>query len=403
MNFRKWLIISFFNLLIVATIGFLLRYKIAFSLPFINQKFLLHAHSHFAFTGWISQTIMVLMIARLGELFKSNLFKKYRYLLWGNLVTAFGMLLTFSFQGYGLWSISFSTLSIFVSFAFAIIYWRDLNLIKEKQISKSWFKMAFFCNAISSLGAFALAYMMANKIINQNWHLAAEYFFLHFQYNGWFFFTCMGLICSKFLENKLSFSNLHIHFKLFAIAVIPAFFLSTLWMKLPTWLYIIVVFSAFLQVIAWIYLINKVYKIKIFSFLNKRIANLIITLSAVAFTIKILLQLGSTIPSLSTLAFGFRPIVIGYLHLVLLGVISLSLIGYVLSLEYNKHYKLLNNGALFFAISVIINEILLMVQGVTALKYIAIPYINILLLFAAFLLFASAMIIVIGLNKSKLI
>ena len=131
--------------------------------------------------------------------------------------------------------------------------------------------------------------------------------------------------------------------------------------------------------------------------------DLIITLSAVAFTIKILLQLGSTIPSLSTLAFGFRPIVIGYLHLVLLGVISLSLIGYVLSLEYNKHYKLLNNGALFFAISVIINEILLMVQGVTALKYIAIPYINILLLFAAFLLFASAMIIVIGLNKSKLI
>ena len=45
-----------------------------------------------------------------------------------------------------------------------------------------------------------------------------------------------------------------------------------------------------------------------------------------ALSAKFLLQLGSTIPALSQLGFGFRPIVIAYLHLVLLAVISLFLL-----------------------------------------------------------------------------
>ena len=54
----------------------------------------------------------------------------------------------------------------------------------------------------------------------------------------------------------------------------------------------------------------------------------ILTCSAIALSVKLLLQLVSTIPSLSNLAFGFRPIVIGYLHLVLLGVIGVTVYGY---------------------------------------------------------------------------
>src|SRR5690606_8053488 len=49
---------------------------------------------------------------------------------------------------------------------------------------------------------------------------------------------------------------------------------------------------------------------------------------AVAATIKFTLQGLSVIPALSTLSYSFRPIVIGYLHLVLLAVISLFIVGY---------------------------------------------------------------------------
>ena len=98
---QRWIKICLFNLLIVATIGVLLRYKIAFSLPFIDQKHLLHGHSHFAFAGWITQALMVLLVAYLAKQQGENIFKKYRFILNANLFTAFGMLVTFPFQGYG--------------------------------------------------------------------------------------------------------------------------------------------------------------------------------------------------------------------------------------------------------------------------------------------------------------
>ena len=54
MNKAYWLKFSVFNFCIVALIGVLMRYKIAYSLPFLDQKFLQHGHSHFAFYGWIT-------------------------------------------------------------------------------------------------------------------------------------------------------------------------------------------------------------------------------------------------------------------------------------------------------------------------------------------------------------
>ena len=88
--------------MLVAFIGVILRYKIAFSLPFIDQKNLLHGHSHFAFAGWITQALMALLVACLSEQANKNFFQKYRWILYANLVTAYGMLVAFLIQGYAL-------------------------------------------------------------------------------------------------------------------------------------------------------------------------------------------------------------------------------------------------------------------------------------------------------------
>src|SRR5580765_6248297 len=100
-SLRRWLQISFLNLLIVAFIGVILRYKIAFSLPFIDQRYLLHGHSHFAFAGWITQVLMVLLVQYLSQHKGDKVFTEYRWLLYGNLITAYGMLVFFPLQGYG--------------------------------------------------------------------------------------------------------------------------------------------------------------------------------------------------------------------------------------------------------------------------------------------------------------
>ncbi len=393
---QKWIRIALINLLIVAFLGLIMRYKIAWSLPFIDQKKILQAHSHFAFAGWITMALMVLMVAYLVKQKGNIILKKYKWILVANLVTAYGMLFTFPFEGYGLYSITFSTLSIFVSYSFAIMFWRDLNRLPEKNISLLWFKAAVFFNALSSIGAFALAGMMATKTIHQNWYLQAQYFFLHFQYNGWFFFACMGLLADKLCRFAITSKNLKIIFWLFAAACIPAYILSVLWVKIPEWVYIIVVISAIAQLAGWLMLIKIIYRIpsfvKSFSLPVKRL----FLLSALALSVKLLLQLGSTIPSISNLAFGFRPIVIAYLHLVLLGVISIFIIGFIISENYIMLNRKMYAGVFIFTAGIILNEVILTILGVSNLYYSNVPYTNEMLLVIALIMFIALSLLIIS-------
>ncbi len=378
---------AFINLFLVSFIGVILRYKIAFSFPFIDQKHLLHAHSHFAFTGWISHALMVLLLFYLTSKSKQSLNKRYDALILANLISAYGMLISFTIQGYGFWSIGFSSFSIITSYLFSILYWKDLNKIPAFSISHLWFKMALICNALSSIGAFALAIMMATKNLEQNWYLIAVYFYLHFQYNGWFFFAGMGLLNTIVEQMPNIQKKLKIVFWLFSIACIPAFLLSTLWLQLPRILYLIVILAALAQFIGWIYFLLLLKKNS--HFLNiyfPKNTSWLFVLSAMALTIKLCLQLGSTYPSLSQLAFGFRPIVIGYLHLVLLGVITIFLVGYILLISKHNYHKKVFLGVRIFVAGIIINETLLMTQGVAALDYIIVPKIDMMLFTAALIM-----------------
>ena len=59
--------IGIFNLTIVAMIGTLMRYKIGFDFPYLDQKYLLHGHSHFAFAGWVTHILFTLLVAFLNQ------------------------------------------------------------------------------------------------------------------------------------------------------------------------------------------------------------------------------------------------------------------------------------------------------------------------------------------------
>lgn len=395
-----WLKISFLNLLIVSILGIVLRYKIAFPLPFIDQKFLLHGHSHFAFSGWITQTIMVLLIQTISKHLNDNLFNRYKLFLWANLITAYGMLIAFPIQGYGLISISFSTLSILNSYAFTIRIWKDINSTKLKLTSFLWYKAALLFNFISSIGAFTLAYLMATKNANQTSYLLSVYGYLHFQYNGWFFFACMGLFVSKIELNKDLSKKMNLAFWLFSLACIPAYLLSVLWIKLPMILYIVVVLAAFSQLAGWRILLKNSMKKKIYNVMPfSKNAILLLTLSAIALSIKLALQTISILPSLSHISFEFRPIVIGYLHLMLLGVISLFMIGFVVGnklIPINKYFTI---GVFVFVVGIIVNECLLLWQGMKSISYIGVPNMNLYLFAAAIVMFSGLLLLNYGINS----
>src|SRR5690606_5658328 len=186
---------------------------------------------------------------------------------------------------------------------------------------------------------------------------ATTYFFLHFQYNGWLIFACIGLLIDLLSQKRIQIKNTDKFFWIYASACIPAYFLSTLWLPLPTWIYIVVVISGLIILLGWLWFIVKLRKqFPLFLESVSNLAKWLLGLSAIAFTIKVILQAGSTIPSLNNMAFGYRPIVIGYLHLIFLGVITLFLFGYLIYANYLKVTKSLTIGMTLFVVGIILNE-----------------------------------------------
>jgi hypothetical protein len=131
------------------------------------------------------------------------------------------------------------------------------------------------------------------------------------------------------------------------------------------------------------------------------ISKWLFALSALAYTLKVLLQLGSTIPALSNIAFGFRPIVVAYLHLVFLGVISLFILGYALGWFFTKISNLARRGMILFVVGIILNETALMIQGVFAIGYHMVPYINEVIFGITVVMLLGVLLFNIGIHQNE--
>lgn len=398
---NSWIRISLINLVIIAALGVLMRYKIGFDFPFLTQKNILHAHSHFAFSGWITHSIYVIIIYFVINKIKSIHSKQYKIILITNLICSYGMLLSFFFTGYSFVSIALSTLTIINSCFLTYYLFKDFRKIEVSHPSVPWFKAAMCFNLISCLGTFYLAYMMASRNFNEHWYLASVYFYLHFQYNGFFTFACFGLAIYKLPKYLPNYVYNKWIFYLFLGSCIFAFFLSILWAKIPIWLYIIVLLAAIVQIIAWSLFIKDITKaLKGNNYLS-RFSKFIFTFVALAFTIKLLLQLGSTHPQLSKLAFGFRPVVIAYLHLVLLAVISIFLIGYFYTNGLINITKKTTKAVYVFMVGVFLNELILAIQGIASFGYFPIKYINEMLFVVSLILLLGSILIIYSQRKKE--
>ncbi|MEJ5964178.1 hypothetical protein [Pedobacter immunditicola] len=392
----KWIKWALFNLLVVAIVGIILRYKINFSFPLVDQKFLLHGHSHFAFTGWITLALMALMVNYLNNNTIGVNFKKYDKMLIATNLVAYGMLFTFIYQGYAFLSITFSTLSILVSYVFIYFYWRDLNKIKQERSITIWFKAALVLWFLSSLGVFTLAYLMATDTRVQEWYFASIYFFLHFQYNGWFLFASFGLFFSLFMKDNsaLSLKTNKMLFIILVVTVIPTYLLSVLWLNLPAYLHWTGVIFGIVQLAAIYYMVSVLRMAK--QHLSVQLSQQtkwLWMLVWLAFVLKIGLQTLSIFPYLGEFAFSFRPIVIGYLHLCFLCILSFFIIGLFNYLLEKQGKRLSLLGVSLFVSGVLLQEFVLMIQGLTAFQIYLLPAAGIIL-FAIALLIGSSLVII---------
>ncbi len=399
-----WLKFSVFNFFIVAVLGVIMRYKIMFALPFVDQKHLQEAHSHFAFYGWITNALYVLIVIYLGKINANINLKKYQGLIIVNLVASFAMLFAFIYGGYFWGSIAASTAALLCSFIFFYFFVRDSSKIADP--SKIWFLAGLFFAVISSVGVFSLGYMKIAGLVSRDYFLAAEYYYLHFQYNGFFIFSCIGLLLYslKEIDAPINERKNKLLFWLSFFGCLVGYGLSVLWMKIPVSIFTVIVIAAIAQTIG---------AFMLFQFVRKNWINLVLKWSpmqrfvllfaALAFAVKIILQLGSTIPVVNQFAFGFRNVVIAYLHLVLLMCIATFIINQILATNFFIISKSLLLGLKLLLLGIFLNEFTLGLMGVFSLKYISIPFANLFLLIFSVLMMVSIFILFINMKEKKML
>ncbi|WP_099370701.1 hypothetical protein [Sphingobacterium sp. 1.A.5] len=368
---RNWVIISLINFFIVGCLGLLMRVKFLYPFFWIDQMNLLHSHSHFAFTGWITTSLIVFFFAAAREINHRGTFTHHQQLLLlANLLISYGMLISFAISGYSVPSIVLSFLSVVISYWVVYYAWKLLSKSHFTKGIRLIFKAAFAFNLISSLGTFALIFLKASHNPDVFFQTSSINFYLHFQYNGWFLFCCLGLFLDflyrEYEKEYISVSMI----RGYLITVFPTYFLSINWLREFSSPVLVLVFLAVIgQLAIWIKLIWKISRVNSFihhQYLSK-ILQLVISCVGMGLVLKLTLQGISLLPGISEIVYGFRPIVVAYLHLVLLVVISMFLVVYSVLILDKVGVGTFKLGICVLLIGVWLNEGILAVQGLSGI------------------------------------
>ncbi|AZA60134.1 hypothetical protein [Chryseobacterium indoltheticum] len=386
-NFNFWLKICVFNFFVVSAVGVIMRYNMAFSLSGFNHKFMQESHSHFAFYGWVSAGIFLFVTKYLSENFKKINLAKYQYLMICNQIGSYGMLFTFLYGGYFWLSIVFASIALFTGFAYFIFLLIDTKSNENPEII--WLKSGAFFATFSAIGIFGLAYFSSKKEEFDVLFRASTYFYLHYQYNGFFLFSCIGLLLISLKKIGIEIKE-KLNKTIFYLLFFGCFFgygLSVLWIEMNSVLYGFFVLISVIQFFGAIPFLNWIRKTNIFKRQNF-IQKLLLCVFGFAFILKFILQSLSVIPSLGIFAFSNINIVIAYLHLVLLMGVSLFLVWRILQNRMIKLNLVLKFSVLLMVFGIICNEFILALSGIFSIFYI--PFLS----SKYWLLFASVVIMI---------
>ncbi len=347
--------------LLAATLGVVLRSSHLVEMP-ANYKFIVHTHSHIALLGWVYVALTTLFYKL--YLNKQGLDKKYRLLFWFTQLTLVGMLLSFPFQGYALFSILFSTLFLLASYWFTWFFIKNIPDALKKTHSFLCIKAALWYMVLSTMGPWALGAIMNTLGEKSIWYRLSIYFYLHFQYNAWMILALVGLLFYVLEKHHVQISNKDFKrfFRFMNLGVILGFFLSTLWIDPPLLFNVIGGLGALFQILAFGTLVIFVIKSK--NSLRSALSSpqiILVKIIAFLLAVKLMLQLLAAAPYFAHLATIYIDFVIGYLHWTFLGVVSLGLF---LSLDFFELIRIRKKVLWLYILGFVLTEVLIFYKGI---------------------------------------
>lgn len=367
---RSYTWVSVFFLCIVAFFGIVLRVSSVVELnwPYAH---LLHAHSHLAFQGWIYTALMLLIIRYFipEERLHSSKYHLQFILTVGILI---GIMISFALSGYAFFSILFSTLFQFLNYWFIYCVYKDIKYVEstQRRISYSFLRMSLLLGIISTIGPWMVAVLSANQLTHSEWYHAAIYFFMHFQYNGWYFFAILALIFRILEESNVKLNDKFglILYRLTSVSVFPAFLISLSGMSFDDQIFI----PNILTITAQMFIPIIMYKcISLPDFIRLEPTPWIRYLFYFSFgmlSIKVLIQFGAILPSFGIYELFNRSTIMFFLHLQFIGIITTTLL-YLLFVSNAIEVKPISQwGTILLVIGFVCTEMILLGNGIFGLK-----------------------------------
>lgn len=387
LNLKKQSILALSYLLIIASLGVLLR-LLPVSNMNINYRYIVHAHSHIALLGWVYTALMVLIYYL--YLKDTQIKQKYAKVFWFTQFTIIGMLFSFPFTGYALISIIFSSLFIIASYVFAILVFKHTPSENKNSHAYKCIKIALWYMIISSIGPWALGIIMNTLGSSSSWYRNAIYFYLHFQYSGWFILALFGVFFHILDAHKVSiktrvFKQFYLFFN---VGVILTFGTSILWMEIDNSINLISALGGCFQIAAFYILLKALLNQKqIIKGAFTKIFKLILKTLVIFLSFKLLLQVIGTFPNISKTISLNIDFIIGYIHWVFLGVVSTGLIGF---LYYFKLIKLTRRSIAYYIAGFLLMECAIFYKGLSIWQDLYLPGDNLIYLLIVSSIFTLA-------------
>ena len=373
MDTRKDIQWAFLYFIITILLGLSLRVSYLADV-FFNIRHVTHSHSHIGLLGWI-YTILSSLIC---QYFLRETDRKPYFILF--LCTQFcilGMLFSFPFGGYFLYSIIFSSLFIICTYWFSIFFLKrskkynfirfsiskSVDVENDKPLSLKFVHWGIYFLILSSIGIWLLPVAIVKAGKGSDWYNSALYFFLHFQYNGWFLAVLFGLLVGE-IEHKSLLNSKRLKGALynFVIGTIGSVTLSWVGFFNEPILYIIGNISGFLLLASIFELYRAYMQLEKPAFLMQMFLLLCM--------LKTIFMFLGSFPWIAEVVLPNREFVISYLHFTFLGVIGFGVLHF---LEKNLHIHFPYWSLSLYTTAFVGSEILITYKGIAILCELFVP------------------------------
>jgi len=373
MDTRKDIQWAFLYFIITILLGLSLRVSYIADV-FFNIRHVTHSHSHIGLLGWI-YTILSSLIC---QYFLRETDRKPYFILF--LCTQFcilGMLFSFPFGGYFLYSIIFSSFFIICTYWFSIFFLKrskkynfirfsiskSVDVENDKPLSLKFVHWGIYFLILSSIGIWLLPVAIVKAGKGSDWYNSALYFFLHFQYNGWFLAVLFGLLVGE-IEHKSLLNSKRLTGALynFVIGTIGSVTLSWVGFFNEPILYIIGNISGFLLLASIFELYRAYMQLEKPAFLMQMFLLLCM--------LKTIFMFLGSFPWIAEVVLPNREFVISYLHFTFLGVIGFGVLHF---LEKNLHIHFPYWSLSLYTTAFVGSEILIAYKGIAILCELFVP------------------------------